>query len=69
VIRLAGSGDGCWTRPWQVRHGVPGLVVGVPGLRLKRQEYRDPLVLGRVVQQQAAVLPDAVVVAEALAVA
>jgi hypothetical protein len=41
----------------------------VPRLGLKRQEDPDPLVLGRVVQQQAAVLPDAVVPAEALAVA
>jgi len=54
---------------WLLGDGVPGPVVGVPRLRLKRQEDTDPLVLGRVVQQQPTVLPDAVVLAEALTVA
>jgi hypothetical protein len=49
--------------------GVPGLVVGVPGLGLEGQEDRDPLVLGRVVHQQTAVLPNPVVSTELLAVA
>ena len=48
--------------------GVPGLVVGVPCLRLEGEEDRDPLVLGRIVEQQAAVLPDPVVAVELLAV-
>jgi hypothetical protein len=47
---------------------MPGPVVGMPGLRLERQEDRHPLVLGRVVQQQPAVLPDPVITAELLAV-
>ena len=48
---------------------MPGPVIGVPGLGLERQEDRHPLVLGRVVQQQPAVLPDPIIAAELLAVA
>ena len=43
---------------------MAGLVVGVPGLGVEGQEDRHPLELGRVVQQQPAVLPDPVVTAE-----
>jgi transposase, IS6 family len=48
---------------------MAGLIVGMPGLRLEGQEDRHPLVLGRVVQQQPAVLPDPVVTAKLAAVA
>jgi hypothetical protein len=48
---------------------VAGEVVGVPCLGLEGEEDRHPLALGGVVGQQAAVLPDAVVLLELWAVA
>lgn len=49
--------------------GVPGDVVGVPGLALEGEEDADPPGLCREVEEQATVLPDAVVALEAPAVA
>ena len=43
---------------------MPGRVVGVPGLRLESQEHRDPFLLIRKVNQQTAVLEDAIVLDE-----
>ena len=53
----------------RARDGVAGLIVGVPALALERQKDGYPLVRTRIVQQQPAVLSDAVVVAEPAGVA
>src|SRR5262249_60034468 len=46
---------------WRVLNRVPRCVVGVPGLRLKRQEDGHPLLRGQKLQHEAAILPHAVI--------
>src|SRR5438034_1112458 len=48
---------------------VPRDVIGVPGLRLKLEEDRDPLVLVGEMKEKTTVLPDAVIFDERLDVA